>query len=72
MNQIPLRHTPCAVGLLKEARTAGGKTMPKRKKRPFKMPEKTCWHLYSLQNLNAEKFVRVVSKILKRQHLLIK
>jgi len=36
------------------------------------MPQKTCWHLYSLQNLNPEKFVKVVSKILKRQHLLIK
>jgi len=46
--------------------------MPKRKKQPYKIPQKTCWHLYSLQNLNAEKFVKVVSKILKRQHLLIK
>ncbi len=46
--------------------------MTKRRKRRFKIPEKTAWHLYSLQNLNAEKFIRVVDKILRREFSLIK
>ncbi|MCD6162069.1 MAG: hypothetical protein J7K40_06620 [candidate division Zixibacteria bacterium] len=46
--------------------------MAKKPKPEYKMPEKTCWHLYSLQALNAEKFIKVVAKILKREHLLIK
>ena len=46
--------------------------MPKQKKQTYKMPPKNCWHLYSLQNLNPEKFVRIVTKILKRENLLIK
>jgi hypothetical protein len=46
--------------------------MAKRRKPQFKMPEKQCWHLYSLQNLNPEKFVRVVGKVLKKEYLLIK
>ena len=45
--------------------------MARKRKPQFILPEKTCWHLYSLQNLNPEKFIRVVGKILKREHLLI-
>lgn len=37
-----------------------------------KNPEKTYWHIYSLQNLNSEKFIRVVNKILKQEYILIK
>jgi hypothetical protein len=46
--------------------------MNKKRKPQFSMPEKTCWHLYSLQNLHAEKFIKVVGKILKKDYLLIK
>ena len=46
--------------------------MPKRRKSNYKMPEKTYWHIYSLQTLNSEKFIKVVNKILKRDYILIK
>jgi len=46
--------------------------MRKGKKNGLKLPEKTYWHLYSLQSLNPEKFIKVVDKILKRHFLLIK
>ncbi len=46
--------------------------MPKRKKVNYQKPEKTYWHIYSLQNLNSEKFIKVVNKILKREYILIK
>jgi len=48
------------------------KRMPKKRKQDYKMPEKTYWHIYSLQNLNSEKFIKVVNKILKREYILIK
>ncbi len=35
-------------------------------------PLKTYWHLYSLQTLNSEKFIKVVNKILKNEYHLIK
>ncbi|MCJ7458059.1 MAG: hypothetical protein MUP17_03590 [candidate division Zixibacteria bacterium] len=44
----------------------------KRKKLNSKLPEKTCWHIYTLQALSSDKFVRVVNKILKREYILIK
>ncbi len=46
--------------------------MPKDKKDGFKLPQKTYWHLYSLQTLNPEKFIKVVDKILKKHFVLIK
>jgi len=48
--------------------------MPKKikKSNPIKNSEKTCWHIYSLQNLNSEKFIKVVNKILRREYILIK
>jgi hypothetical protein len=46
--------------------------MPRRRKSDYKKPEKTYWHIYSLQNLNSEKFIKVVNKILKREYILIK
>ncbi|MCX6826031.1 MAG: hypothetical protein NTV06_02000 [candidate division Zixibacteria bacterium] len=36
------------------------------------MSNKIYWHLYSLQNLNCEKFIRIVDKVLKRECQLIK
>jgi len=44
------------------------------KKRPeVNIPdEKRYWHLYSLQNLSSDKFVRIVNKILKKEYQLIK
>jgi hypothetical protein len=49
-----------------------GGVMAKKRKPQFKLPEKTCWHIYSLQELNPEKFIKVVGKILKKEYLLIK
>jgi hypothetical protein len=46
--------------------------MPKRRKSNYKVPEKNYWHIYSLQTLNSEKFIKVVNKILKREYILIK
>ncbi|MCK4428281.1 MAG: hypothetical protein KAW16_07355 [candidate division Zixibacteria bacterium] len=46
--------------------------MPKRRRVDYKKPEKTYWHIYSLQNLNSEKFIKVVNKILKSEYILIK
>jgi hypothetical protein len=53
-------------------RQTGGAMATKKRKPQFNMPEKACWHLYSLQNLHPEKFVKVVGKILKKEYLLIK
>jgi len=46
--------------------------MPKKSKSEGRTPQKTFWHLYSLQTLNSEKFVKVVNKILKNEYHLIK
>jgi len=52
----------------------GREKMPKKRKKsnPEKNHEKTCWHIYNLQNLNSEKFIKVVNKILERKYILIK
>jgi hypothetical protein len=46
--------------------------MAAKKKNVIVMPRKIYWHLYSLQNLNCEKFIRVVDKVLKKEYQLIK
>ncbi len=46
--------------------------MSKKSKPEGRTPLKTYWHLYSLQTLNSEKFVKVVNKILKNEYHLIK
>jgi len=46
--------------------------MKKRKKEGFKLPEKTCWPLYSLQSLPPEKFVRVFGKVRSGEYTIIK
>ncbi len=46
--------------------------MARKRKSAYKIPRKTCWHLYSLQNLSNEKFVNVVNKILRREWQVIK
>ncbi len=38
----------------------------------YKKPQKTYWHIYGLQTLSSDKFVKVVNKILKRDYILIK
>jgi hypothetical protein len=53
-------------------RLEGWSQMRKRGKDSYKIPKKTYWHLYSLQNLESEKFARVVNKILRKQFTLIK
>jgi len=55
-----------------EENWGGLKKMPKRRKSDYKMPEKHYWHVYSLQTLNSEKFIKVVNKILKKEYILIK
>ena len=55
-----------------EERWGESNRMPKRRKSNYKMPQKTYWHIYSLQTLNSEKFVKVVNKILKQEYILIK
>lgn len=47
---------------------------PEKKKQTvrFGLPKKTYWHLYSLQNLESEKLVRIVDKVLKKEFVLIK
>lgn len=46
--------------------------MSKKGKPEGRNPQKTYWHLYSLQTLNSEKFIKVVNKILKNEYHLIK
>ena len=46
--------------------------MNKKRKSGSRVPEKTFWHLYSLQTLNSEKLVMVVNKILRQEYNLIK
>ncbi len=55
-----------------EGQWRGSEEMPRRRRVDYKKPEKTYWHIYSLQNLNSEKFVKVVDKILKKEYILIK
>jgi len=38
----------------------------------YKKPSKTYYHIYGLQTLSSDKFVKVVNKILKREFILIK
>lgn len=44
----------------------------KKKRTSINLPKKTYWHLYSLQNLEGDKLVRIVNKVLKREYVLIK
>ncbi|MDH4223892.1 MAG: hypothetical protein OEV55_10190 [candidate division Zixibacteria bacterium] len=46
--------------------------MRKKRKINPRLPEKTCWHIYTLQSLSSDKFIRVVNKILKKEYILIK
>jgi hypothetical protein len=46
--------------------------MGKKRKSGSRVPRKTYWHLYSLQTLNSEKFIKVVNKILRQECHLIK
>lgn len=42
------------------------------KKKKVQLPKKTYWHLYSLQNLESDKLIGVVNKVLRREYVLIK
>ncbi len=56
-----------------EARRGKGEAKMARKRKPrYRVPEKSAWHLYSLQNLSSEKFIKVINKILRREYLVIK
>jgi hypothetical protein len=46
--------------------------MASKKKDVYVMPPKLYWHLYSLQNLNGEKLVKVINKVLRKEYRLIK
>ncbi len=52
-------------------RSKAGEMAPK-KKESYKKPRKIYWHLYSLQGLNAEKFIKVIDKILRQEFMVIK
>jgi hypothetical protein len=43
-----------------------------KKEDSFRVNEKKYWHLYSLQTLNSDKFVKIVNKILRKEYQLIK
>ncbi len=58
-------------GLPAQVQEPGG-VMAEKKKKIVILPKKIYWHLYSLQNLNGEKFVKVVNKILRSEYQLIK
>ena len=51
-----------------------GKAMKKEKPKPIYtgLPRKKYWHLYSLQNLQSEKLVKIVNKVLNQEYVLIK
>jgi len=67
---IPEDGMTCPSGYQHPGREAA---MPAKKRKPIlRRPRKTYWHLYSLQNLNSEKFVKVVDKILRNEFHLIK
>lgn len=44
----------------------------KKEKKTVPMPKKTYWHLYSLQNLQSEKLVVIINKILSSEYQVIK
>ena len=57
---------------LKTIPRKGEAKMARKRKPRYRVPEKSAWHLYSLQNLSSEKFVKVINKILRREYLVIK
>ena len=57
---------------LKTVPRKGEAKMARKRKPRYRVPEKSAWHLYSLQNLNSEKFIKVINKILRREYLVIK
>lgn len=48
--------------------------MPRRKEseKYAVLGEKDCWHLYGLQTLTPKKFAKVVGKILRGHHMLVR
>ncbi len=46
--------------------------MAPKSKENYKKPKKIYWHLYSLQALNPEKFIKVIDKILRHEFQVIK
>ncbi len=51
---------------------AGKKEEKDQKDKKVGLPPKHYWHLYSLQNLQAEKLTKIVNKVLQREYVLIK
>ena len=43
-----------------------------KKPESLRNDEKKYWHLYSLQTLSSDKFVRIVNKILRKEYQLFK
>ena len=46
--------------------------MSDKKPESVRQQEKRYWHLYSLQTLSGDKFVKIVNKILRKEYSLIK
>ena len=78
--EIDIRHAACFYRSLDRALFIGKdwvKRMLKKTKNNnhsngYKKPAKTYWHIYGLQTLSSDKFVKVVNKILKKDYILIK
>ena len=73
-----LRHKACfyqEVEKVLKALNGLVKSMHKKSKNnhnDYRKPAKTYWHIYGLQTLSSDKFVKVVNKILRREYILIK
>lgn len=78
--EIDIRHAACFYHSLDRVLFIGKdwvKRMLKKTKNNnhsngYKKPTKTYWHIYGLQTLSSDKFVKVVNKILKKDYILIK
>ena len=46
--------------------------MNQKKQSSLRHDEKKYWHLYSLQTLSSDKFVKIVNKILRKEYQLFK
>lgn len=46
--------------------------MNNKKPSSLRHDEKKYWHLYSLQTLSSDKFVKIVNKILRKEYQLFK
>jgi hypothetical protein len=46
--------------------------LSEKREESIRQQEQKYWHLYSLQTLSGDKFIKIVNKILKKEYSLIK